>query len=121
MHHFGLKFNNKIFIIISFLQKPGHLVNRIILLVILTLFRAGGRNPPPSTFLYLAQKPLYFINGHLSTFPIYLLGLRICKKIILDMGCAHTGVTIKYKNLKKGTKIAHFELNLPVLHNSVNF
>ena len=47
----------------------------------LTLFRAGGaESAPPSTFLYLAPKLLYLINRRLSTFPIYLLGLRICKK-----------------------------------------
>ena len=40
----------------------------------------GGGIRPPSTFLYLAQKALYLINPCLPTFPIYLLGLWICKK-----------------------------------------
>ena len=59
----------------------------------LSLFRAGGaESAPPSTFLYLAQKPLYLINRRLSTFPIYLLGLRICKKNRFRYGvCAHRG------------------------------
>ncbi len=52
----------------------------------------GGEIRPPSTFLYLAQKPLYLINHRLSTFPIYLLGLRICKKNRLRYGVpAHRG------------------------------
>ena len=31
------------------------------------------------------------------------------------MGCERTGVTIKCENLKKGTKIADFELKLTVV------
>ena len=46
----------------------------------LILVRKGAESAPPSTFLCLAQNPLYLTNRRVSTFPIYLLGLRICKK-----------------------------------------
>ena len=71
-----------------------------------TLFRAEGegeeRNRPPSTFLYLAQTPLYFMNRHLSTFPIYLLGLRFGYGV-----CEHRGHN-QIQKFEKGYKNSTF-------------
>ena len=77
--------------------------------ILLTLFREGGtESAPPSTFLYLAQKTLYLINRRSSTFPVYLLGLRICKKNRFGYGeCAHRGHDQILK-LEKGYKNSRF-------------
>ena len=81
----------------------------------------GGGFRPPSTFLYLAQKPLYLINRRLSTFPIYLLGLRICKKNCFGYGvCAHLGHDQILK-LEKGYKNSTFCTELAEMHNSFDF
>ena len=97
--------------------------------IVLTLFRAGGLSDPPllDIFLYLAQKPLYLINPRLSTFPVYLLGLRICKKNRLRYGVrAHQGhvhiqkIEKVYKNNIFIRKMSIQRLQLAFLKNHTN-
>ena len=85
-----------------------------VLISILTLFRAWG-----GIFISRLKHYIWIIVVH----PLFL---NICwecesmKKIVCDMDSACTGVVIIHEKLKKSTKIAYFELNLPVRHDFSN-
>ena len=88
--------------------------NSLTLMVFNPIQGRGALRASCGSFLYLVQKPLYLINHRLSTFLIYLLGLRICKKNRLRYGvCAHWGHD-HIQKMKKCSKFAYFELHLPL-------